>query len=193
MRKLLVLVLVLAFASAASAYSVWFEIDPEDVQECHYTASTIIKINVVSDMEIGSFALNIQSNFGTATKAGPYNPAFDPPEGMFPSNGEIVNEGGVLITGASGTILTYAYDPLPAYEIIYSFEFHVPYGLDPSTYIIIDDYTDTSAQPPIYTAIADPYWMYYIEDVEPAVIHVIPEPMTILLLGLGGLFLRRRK
>lgn len=35
---------------------------------------------------------------------------------------------------------------------------------------------------------------FYLLDYSPAVlVHQIPEPMTILLLGLGGLFLRRRK
>lgn len=40
----------------------------------------------------------------------------------------------------------------------------------------------------------DPYWLAATEDdLGDLVIHQVPEPMTIALLGLGGLFLHRRK
>ena len=179
MKKLLVLILLMAMASAASAASVWFEVDESEPQLAGggYSSSQIITINVVADFEIGSFALDIASNFGTAEGAGPVNPAFD----LFAEVGEIVNSGGVLITGTRGGILTYLYPPLEAGEIIYSFEFHVPH-LPDSTLIVIDDCGFVSF---LYSGTD-------VTDVEALVIHT-PEPMTIALLGLGGLFLRRRK
>jgi hypothetical protein len=188
MKKILSLFLVLAMASVASAAAVWFEVDSADAKD-HYEGSDVITINVLADFDIASFKIGaISSSDGTAEAIGGLHPNLN----VVPYEGDIINTGGILILDIHGDA-GYGAPPAYAYEVLYSFEFHVPYGLDPSTYIMIDDYTDTSAQPPIYTAIADPYWMYYIEDVEPAVIHVIPEPMTILLLGLGGLFLRRRK
>jgi hypothetical protein len=52
----------------------------------------------------------------------------------------------------------------------------------------IADYTDATGNGPY------PDWRYAVEgELGDLVIHQIPEPMTIALLGLGGLFLRRRR
>lgn len=63
------------------------------------------------------------------------------------------------------------------------FEFHVP-DLPWSTIIFVD---------PIGLQLFDKFNAPLPSDVIPLEIHVSPEPMTVALLGLGGLFLRRRK
>ncbi|MHC4076082.1 MAG: PEP-CTERM sorting domain-containing protein [Planctomycetota bacterium] len=193
MKKLLVLALVMAMASAVSAQevSVWFEVDPTEptMHEGGYKPSQIITINVIADFDLGSFSLSVASDFGAVVgtgievptgsghDAGTVNPLLD----VFPDAGLVVNSGGILLTGAKGAIWTIEDPLLPAYEIIYSFEFHIP-DLPESTLIIIDDVGFVS----IKGETVD------IDDIESLVIHT-PEPLTIALLGLGGLFLRRRK
>lgn len=197
MKKILSVFLVLAMASVASAASVWFVVDPLDAKD-HYTPSDIIKINVLADFEVRGFnVMAMVANDGTAE-----NNAQEDGLGLHPNflqepekNGTIMNtplDGGVLlIYDISGTV-PYGAPLVPVEAVLYSFEFHVPY-VDDSTWITIDDYTDNSALPPIYTTVFDAYYVINISDIGPAMIHVIPEPITIVLLGLGALFLRRRK
>ena len=64
---------------------------------------------------------------------------------------------------------------------LWSLEFHVPGDLQPSETIVIEH-------------TAGSYNGVYPPNVLPTVVlHVIPEPMTIALLGLGGLLLHRRR
>jgi len=186
MNKLLSIFLVLAMASVASATAVWFVVDEADVKD-DYAPSTVITINVVADFDVAGLTIGaIASNYGTAEAVGAVHANLS--DLVWPGN--IVNTGGILITNVTGN-MPLTGGPAPALEILYSFEFHVP-DVPESTYIIIDDYTDYGAS--IYTYIAGPgSTPLYVTDMTEAVIHVIPEPMTILLLGLGGLFLRRRK
>jgi hypothetical protein len=188
MKKILSVFLVLAIASVASAEAVWFEVDEADAKD-HYAPSDIITINVYADFDVGSLYIGaIASNGGTAEATGDLHPMLN----LLPDTGTIINEGGILISIVTGSI-NYMAPPAPALEILYSFEFHVP-DVPESTYLIIDDYTDYGTTPPTYTSVSDPTgYMIIISDMTEAVIHVIPEPMTIVLLGLGGLFLRRRK
>ena len=181
MKKLLVLILVLAFASAASATNAWFEVDPDDPDGADgYQYSDILTINVIADFDMGSFTIgSIDATAGTAEGLPTINPTMD----LMRKFGTLTNSGGVLITGPVGAgILTLYFPPLPAGEIICSFEFHVP-DVDPSTEITISDSGFVSFL----------YLGEEVSDMTDLVIHVTPEPMTIALLGLGGLFLRRRK
>jgi hypothetical protein len=193
MKKLLVLALVMAMASAVSAQEVpvWFEVDPADptLYEGGYASSQIITINIIANFDLASFSLDVASNFGTVEgtgievptgsghDAGTINPLLE----VLPDAGLVVNSGGTLLTGAKGAIFTIEDPLLPAYTVIYSFEFHVP-DLPESTLIVIDDIGFVSFLGETEN----------INDVKSLVIHT-PEPLTIALLGLGGLFLRRRK
>jgi hypothetical protein len=122
---------------------------------------------------------------GSGNDAGTINPLFD----LMPNAGLVVNSGGVLFTGAKSGIFTYFDPPAPAYTVMYSFEFHVP-EVQASTEITIYDvaYKDYKG----YIG-GDLQQGLVFDDATDAVIHVTPEPMTIALLGIGGLFLRRRK
>ena len=179
MKKLLVLIFILVFASAASAVDAWFEVDPSDHQDS-YGHSQIITINVVADFAVGSFGMaSINASAGAAEDVGTINPEFT----YSPDAGDLINSGGVLITGVTGGILTMiGLPPLPAYEIIYSFEFHVP-DLPSSSWVLISDSGYTTF---LYSGDE-------VLDMTDLSIHITPEPMTVALLGLGGLFLRRRK
>ena len=186
MKNLLTILLVLAMASAASAVVV-FEVDPEDAKDS-YMPSDIITINVVADHGVGSVGIGaiVTDKGGTATVIG-LNPLLS----QAPlQQGTPINDGTTLIEYIAGNVPLVAPE-LPAGAVLYSFEFHVPQVPD-STIITIDDLTDYMASPPKYTSINSKDYMNMSSDIGALQIHV-PEPMTIALLGLGGLFLRRRR
>jgi len=98
--------------------------------------------------------------------------------------GTVVNSGGILIQTVDGGVDMGDYDGIPNGEAGWWFEFHipdVPYStiitIDLTNLVIRDCFQDTMSV--IYGGALE--------------IHVVPEPMTIALLGIGGLFLRRRK
>ncbi|MHC4648846.1 MAG: PEP-CTERM sorting domain-containing protein [Planctomycetota bacterium] len=187
MKKFLSLILVLAIASVASAEVAWFEVDAADVK-VSYVGSDIITINLVADFIVGSVSTNIGADGGAAEAVGLLHPDL---RILTPfSDGTLVNADGLLITGIGGG--TPVGQPgVNAGEILYSFEFHFP-ELPVGSYITIDDVTDYSASPPLSTAIAAPDYSVYLTDAGSLEIR-IPEPMTIALLGMGGLFLLRRR
>ena len=201
MKKLLVLSLMLALCAMASATSVTLaviggdapsgEFDPDGQGPLppipSYLPSDIIVIGVTADFQVGQ--ISIPQVLGP-TPAGPppasQNPALHALFVNAPvSPGDVVNAGGLLIKdvvgGVNGFDLT---DGVPIGEVLWLFEFHVPDA--PWSTII-----------PIHLAGVDMADVWYSEqvtgDIGPLEIHVSPEPMTVALLGLGGLFLRRRK
>jgi len=187
MKKLVSLLLILAITSVASAFTVSYQVDPADAKD-DYVPSDIITINVVADAEcIGaSLGATTTDNGGTADE-----PLYLAPElSVLANPGTIVNEGGVLVEFVSGSA-PFGSPGVPAGSVIWSFEFHVP-DVPPSTIITIDDLTDMTHVPPYQTSFMDAGFNM-IDDVQAVQIHVIPEPMTIALLGLGGLLLRRRR
>jgi len=193
MKKFLVLGVVLALSSSAMAGLVELTIvDPLP----SYEPSTTITIQVYATEfytdypydSIGFMDIASMSSDVDAIAANPsLHTALAVGEGGTSSAGDIINEEGILIQDIHGGIeqgdLVGVY-PFPA--VLYEFELHIP-DLPYSTIITITmdglviknlGYNDPV---PDYTA---------INTLE---IHVVPEPMTIALLGLGGLFLRRRR
>ena len=179
MKKLLSLVLVLAMASMAFAVSgpIRFEGDPADAAG-GYLPSDIITINVFSDILTQQISLDniIDDAGGVASAPLVLNAGYT----LIPDVGVVVNSGGVLISGVTANINFLA--PLVD-GVLYSFEYHVP-NVEPSTIITISTGDGLNEAADInYGSVL----------VDSLAIHVIPEPMTIALLGLGGLCLRRRK
>jgi len=99
----------------------------------------------------------------------------------------------ILIDRIAGNINKVGGSPLiPAGQILYQFELKIP-----DQAMLSDLFTITCAYG--NTAIGAPPYSHSLDGVNmlansvALVLHVIPEPVTIALLGLGGLFLRRRR
>jgi hypothetical protein len=192
MKKFLVLSLVLAIVSAASAASVDLVIDsvisgtqlPDYQGLPSYMPSTWLKIGFVttgfpSTLPDGVFGLETDIT-GTGGMAA--NPGFSSVwEGL-------CDEG---VPGAAPNLLTdmdlnhgTAVAGVPNGTLLGWIEFHVP-DVDASTIITI-----RAANFRIHNAFNITLTNY--DGPEALLLHVAPEPMTMALLGLGGLFLRRR-
>jgi hypothetical protein len=188
MKKLLVLIMVLGMVTMAQAGLVFqaavTDVNPSD--------NILITLSSGTEMVQG-FAIDaiISSNGGLAA-----GPLAMPAAFEVQSVGNIINgmNAGqyvlVDIIGASDTA------PIPApgvSGVIYSFMYHVP-DLPASSIITIGTFwDDLTYLAPEYTVAMGGGTFVGNEYFTPLVLHVIPEPMTIGLLGLGGLFLRRRK
>jgi hypothetical protein len=179
MKKFLIFVLVLGMTSSAWATLASFVVAPEDVKD-NYAPSDWISIGVVADFYVGLFGIN--HVYGEPTASSPYLHTLLNSGIVNP--GVVKNEGGVLVQGMMGQIAgANIEDGIPPGQIIWGFEYHVP-DVPPSTILTITaDGVD----------IADAWYMDFTNDIPGLEIHVIPEPATIALLGLGGLLLRRRK
>jgi hypothetical protein len=187
MKKLLVFAMVLGMASMAMAIP-YFQVDPA-YQKSDYHPSDVIQIDLVSPSNdlpvtgvaidaisdgalggLGESPLTANANFNTITSMGTLNADGWIVEGVY------LNDTTIPARGATG--------------ILYTFDYHVP-SVPPSTLIPIQSINDGV------------YWFSEIDYkggssyLNPILlsgtIHVIPEPATIALLGLGGLLLRRRK
>jgi len=174
MKKLLILCLVMAMASAAWAGTVTMRVESGD-QKTSYKESDTITIEVVADFDVANFS--ITKVWGDPTAS---SPALHTSFTMTPLNpGVVVNSGGVLIQSVAGS----AASNISAGQVLWQFEYHVP-DVPHSTWLTISS-TDVW--------IDEYYGSDYADSINDLEIHVTPEPMTIALLGLGGLFLRRRK
>jgi hypothetical protein len=175
MKKILVMLMVLGMASVASATIII------DTPVKEVVPSEIIRIALHS-VDEGVIGINgaylqeppAQDGYGQNPGAVQWDTAG--------YEGYPVNDGTTLIAYLSGS---QTGTPPNAYlGDISWFDYHVPY-LPESTYITI--WFDG-----IVTGY-DPATGGYDAQVEPLILHIIPEPMTIGLLGLGGLALLRRR
>jgi hypothetical protein len=179
MKKFLVLMLVLGMTSSAWATVASFVVAPEDVKD-HYAPSDSISIGVVADFYVGLFGINYV--YGEPTASSPYlhqllNSGIVAP-------GDVINDGGVLVQAMMGQIAgANIEDGILPGQVVWGFEYHVP-QVPPSTWLTI---TASGVD------IADAWYDQAVSSIVPLEIHVIPEPATIALMGLGGLLLRRRK
>jgi len=194
MKKFLVLVVVLALSSSAMAGLV--ELKIAEPQTAYYPSETItiqvyateFSTDPLSDsigfMDIASMASDVDAIAS--------NPSLNAAlaNGTIPdstSPGDVLNEEGTLIQDIRGYIEQGDLVGVVFTEgaaVLYEFELHIP-DAPYSTIITITmnglDLYNLGYNDPGYTA------------TDTLEIHVTPEPMTIALLGLGGLFLRRRR
>ena len=200
MKKLFVLVLVLAITSMAMAATVDLQIvagpapqgtDPGSGAPSYLPSDTITIALVAAGFGTGATDGVGAVKFDYATR----NPASsDGGTGASPDLhsklkgelyyvGTVQNSGSSLIYRVDGSLLASDYTGIDAGNL-WQFDFHVP-DVDHSSIITIAidglDINNKFGGDLTYT---------YGGSLE---IHVTPEPMTIALLGLGGLFLRRRK
>ena len=180
MKKVLTLIAVsLMMTSVASAGLVWLEIYGVGTSG-DVVAGSDITLNIVADTGVfNMMSANILATVGAASV--PSSHALF--TGAFDSDGFIQNNGVSLITGISLSCIMDFVTNVPAGEVLYSFTYTVPDAAGTSVDITAGNvniaYNDWGEGTSMGAATLN--------------IVPVPEPMMIALLGLGGLFLRRRK
>lgn len=195
MKKVFVLLLVLGLTVTANASSVPI-IQVQGGGTTNVVAGEVVNIEVVDTVAIAS---NIGINLGqTTTSSAGYAPAVA--LGTVNAGFDSVNVSGILVNSATSGryvlidrisgVIAAGSPAIAAGEPLYAFKVTIPVGAAIGDTFTIDDLLGApvhSAGPP-YGTVAD-----VAANAQALVLTVIPEPMTIALLGLGGLFLRRRK
>jgi hypothetical protein len=178
MKKILIVLMVLAMASVASATGIMITVNGEPYTGQEVQGSDWIQVYWIESEQsdalafVGGFNINVD----LGDYAGDYYVYKAPIMGAIQVTDPVGD--GFDFGMPSNTMWGVSEPHLPEDDVVFMYEFHVPYGLDDSTYITIDT-TGT------YGGVD-----YSQSDI---VLHVFPEPMTIALLGLGGLFLVRRR
>jgi hypothetical protein len=188
MKRLVAIVLVLAMASAASA-GIGFT-----SSQAFYMPGEIVTIYLVASGRCNGFNLATVSDFGAggAVIGTPtFNPAFVPFPGYIDNTPNIPGAVGLLMDSCGA----YASSTGPAAgAILFSFQYQTPVSI--STIVIAPVAGGTIVNYDYGTFVCEPS----LGDVggqdqliTGCVLNSgVPEPMTLGLFGLGGLFLRRR-
>jgi len=182
MKKLLTVLLVLGLASLAQA-AVSFQAPGVNVQEVK--PSDIIRIQLISDAtNVFGMQFDVLSDKGGEASAPAlatgWNAGYE---------GLAMNQGGTLISYVQAA--QTGVPPTKLGGTLFSFSFHVP-ELPPSTFITISWGPYGGYDNP-YIATMDSAGNRVDVAAGSLVLHVIPEPMTMALLAVGGLVALRRR
>ena len=193
MKKLIVLVLVLSMATIANAglqISVGGQINPPDTQISLLPSETVM-IDIHGDGQTpGPYSLFLLTK-GAGNMSGGgivMSPILAISEFVWHNNDvftAMLTANGFATTNAVYVNAVSALTPIPNYEgrIVDDIVFHCDAVGEVTLMLIHLDQVenpDTGDMENVWTTL------------DTQVIHQIPEPMTMVLLGLGGLFLRRR-
>lgn len=177
MKKFLAISIVLAMASIAAAGTMTFEVVGDT--GAGLVEGSIVTINVIADTKIGGFSGGIN---GIGTAQAPLVNGFASFAQPMQNVGTIANNGTALITGISVNAPFDFMSGVDAGSALYTFDYVVP-SVDNMTFTLSLVLEVANAIDFMPVGVAS-----YSSD-----ILAVPEPMSVLLLGLGGLFLRRRK
>lgn len=189
MEKLLVTLMVLGLCSVSSAVPLYYQSGTGSVDVME---NTTITINIVSDLNVNTF---LTSTAITASGTTFSNVALGSVTTLFTlsRNAGVLRNGSVAdvwITGETGAVNTLESHPaVTAGTVLGTFTLTV--GAAGGT-ITIKDYAGSNFGPPTSSKYTPAGGSLTVTDMPDLVLNVIPEPVTIALLGLGGLFLRRR-
>lgn len=176
MKKFLIVMLVLVMASAASALELTLTTDDPIV------AGTTITVDLKADFDCSGI---MKIDF-VPTGAGISIPAVGTwPLPMAPATGGNGTLSGGSIVRAEGYTATGGTNAT-AGTVLYSFDLDI-------TTVAGQEVAPVMTDGAYDYAFQNPGPSYYAASTITQTPLVIPEPMTIALLGLGGLFLRRRK
>ena len=212
MRKLLILMFVFGLVSSANAVIITFNsasgplcVHGSPPPSIDVLPGAFVVVDITSDTAVSSgYLVNITEsttsgggvNHSTALAAGVFHANFNVSVIPGTVRNAMTNYGAgtpryMLIDRASAAMSPP--NPIAAGLVLYQFELQIP-----ATAVFCDTFTITAA---VGFPVISPPPAGYAHTLDGVLnvptnaltIHVIPEPATIALLGLGGLLLRRRK
>jgi hypothetical protein len=172
MKKVLVLVLVLAMTQLTWAGIATLQVNSADAAS-DYAPGTTVTIEIVYDFTAGGMSMDSVDATAGSWSDPALNIGFDDVH----VNGTVA---GSSITGIGGSTGTSSAD-VAAGAVLWSAEFTVPEL--PSSSIVTISTSNFFVSPTDFSDMT-----FETNALE---LHVIPEPITLALLGLGGLFIRR--